>query len=156
MGRGRKRVDLPKDKLVQLLTDAENSNTFDNRGELFAYLASQLSMSTTTVYNKVKEYGLVDTIKTSKGQRGVFNNTDKTVKRESRGTKYNTPEGKKHIEAMKKSLLGKYPNLIKGISGGSLKAAIKANCKMCANDQTIEIKECQILSCPWWMVRPYK
>lgn len=153
MGRGRKRFEIDKTVLATMIADAESKNNFENRNELFEYLAGQLSVSTTTVYNKTKEHGLVDSIKTEKGKKGVFNTT---VTKVPRGDKYKSEAGKKHIAALRKRWGHKYNKLIGQIEAGSMKAAVKMNCIECTCDQSVEIKECQILACPLWMLRPYK
>lgn len=154
MGRGRKKFEIDKAVLVTMITEAEDKNSFENRNELFEYLAGQLNVSTTTVYNRTKDYQLLDSLKTAKGAKGVFNHTQ--VVKAPRGDKYKTAEGKKHIAEMKRRWLGKYKKLIDQIESGSMKAAIKLNCIDCTNDQTVEIKECVCLQCPFWMIRPYK
>jgi len=76
--------------------------------------------------------------------------------RKGRGAKYESNIGKKHIAALKVELGPKYYPLIEKIQAGSIKAAIKGACLFCTGCQPLEIKECEILSCPLYLIRPYQ
>ena len=43
----------------------------------------------------------------------------------------------------------------KAIKHQSMKAAVSAKCLDCSNWQVLEIKQCDITTCPLWSYRPY-
>ena len=45
---------------------------------------------------------------------------------------------------------------VKAASGKSKKAAIKAKCQDCSNWQRVEVKKCQLETCPLFPYRPYR
>lgn len=151
----RRKAPIDKGKLKELILKLEKDKKYENRQELYTELANQFDTSITTISNRIKTFGLIDVITTPIGQRGnKLLNLTKT--KGPRKNFYTSPDGKKHIAAIKNSTHKSMHPVIDRAAKGSLKAAVKLKCWECSGEQKGEIKHCEIIDCALWPVRPYK
>lgn len=59
------------------------------------------------------------------------------------------------IISLKKSFPSKYIRFVREIAKGNLKSAIAAKCMDCSNFSITEIRECRVVACPLYTLRPY-
>lgn len=151
----RKKVEINKLTLQETIQRLEKEKTFTNRQELYAELALVFKTSSTTINNRIKSFNLLDVITTPLGKKG--NKLLAAPKHMGpRKNKYDSPEGKRHIKAIKRITAVSMHPTIDRAAKGSLKAAIKMKCWDCSGEQKGEIKNCTVIDCALWPVRPYR
>jgi hypothetical protein len=106
---------------------------------------------------RITKYDLLKEIATKPGKRGRQNGPiseeQKAAMKAGRGKK---TVDKKWIGALKASLSSKYLPVVEKVESGSIKGAVKAYCLQCTNENKAEIKNCTIISCALWGIRPFK
>jgi len=160
---GRPSIQVDEVTLKRIIENAEITNQFQNRNELFSYVAEKYSketnviISASVVYLRVNEYNIV--LKTPKGKKGQT----KIPKGErvKRGDKFSADtSAQKTFELlrneMKREDATRFLPIVAKAEGGSVKAIIKLMCLTCANYETNEIKHCQCIMCPLHPIRAYK
>ncbi len=155
--KGRKPLVLDKIEFQKQLSDLENSRSFSSRQQLWIALAETpwakglqpRPLTSQVAMNFAQKENIV--IKTIKGVKGNIGSVSRTSnKRKSRTIPLDV------LQEVKQVYPKKYENVLSRFSAGSLKAAVKLKCLDCSGLQQIEIKLCEIKSCPLWNFRPYK
>lgn len=158
------RLEINKDEFQKVVTDLEASQTFENPSMLWKAVeatdwAKSLhprALTAAVAYVRAKELGI--TYKTPAGKRGG------ALKGRVGGDtpRLRVPRSKK-MEAfastfarMRQETPKRYLPLVDKAEKGSLKACLKLKCLECANWQAVEVKLCEIISCPLFPTRPFQ
>ncbi len=163
----RPKVEVDKRELQKVINELESKQEFANPSFLWKAVeetewAKEMkphALKASTVYLRVKEYGIV--YKTKPGKRGrsggirVPGQEIKRVPRKEKMKKYDKNYNKMILE-LPMFCRQRYAPVVERARAGSLKAAIKLKCLDCSNYQPVEIKLCTIPSCPLYAHRPFK
>lgn len=162
MARGKPATPVDRNLLTNVIKTLESQQSFDNRSKLFDSVVTKYNevadvpITASVVYTRINQWQLP--LVTPKGKRGRSggNPSLATANRTSREEKFSADDGiKAAFTALKKVTEPKHHGLVKRASKGSLTAIIKLKCLDCCCNDTQSIKECCVLSCPLWAVRPY-
>lgn len=141
---GRKKIEVPKEKLVNVIEYLEKENRYTSHTELWKEVAEYFKTSVSIIIARVREYGL--SVKTPVSSIRVKSGSVRRKKR--------IPEDKK--ETYKKLFNESVHGAIEKASNGSLSSAIKLKCLDCSAGQKKEVTKCPVTLCPLWHFRPYQ
>lgn len=153
----RTKTNVSRGLLERIIKDVESDTSPpNNHNELWERVVlkyNQLAVTPVTksvLYLRSREWGIV--INTPKARR----------KHTSRQPKIKVSRGEKlkihgaSFDAQKKVVPSRFINLVVLAEQGSLKAMISLKCLECTTYQIREIKECTLVQCPLYPVRPYQ
>lgn len=154
------RLEIDKAEFQKVVSDLESSQTFINPSALWkAVEATDWSkglkprpLTAAVAYVRAKELGIV--IKTLPGKRGLPSGP--------RGTGVRVPRSKKmeafgeSFKEMRADTPKVYLPLIDKAEKGSLRACIKLKCLECSGWQSSEIRNCNIVGCSLYPIRPFQ
>ena len=160
--RGRKKLELNKGELQQIITKLEQAQTFANLSELFlaventewAKSMEPRPLKAPVVYQRVKELGIV--CQTVPGKRGnpnlgKLNASGEVVVKRSRAEKLTGFT--KSFAQMRDEVPKEYIPLINRAQAGSIKSAIRLKCSECCGFVKSEVRKCHISACALYPFR---
>jgi hypothetical protein len=158
MARGRKKIDVPADQLINTIQELESKSHFNNRQELYEAVANsdwgvRMELTPSVVYLRIREFNI--TPKTPPGKKGRVISGQMGV-RVSKEEKFKTPQLQSAFERLTKSTPQKFHGIIKKVRKGSLKSAVKLKCLECSSYDKSSIRFCPVTNCPIFAFRPYK
>lgn len=146
-------IQVDKIELQSVIEKLEKENTFQNRSALwsaveeteFAKNCNPRPLTGQVAMLLAKKWNI--NISTPLGKRGftsgnVPKNTVKKKRISLKTVAFKVPE--------------QYEPVLNKLKNGSLKAAIKLKCLECSNWTPKEIRECPVVACPLYVVRPYR
>lgn len=151
--RGRKPIEISKEDLQAAVDLVEGTQEFSSQQKLWAAVAETewarglqpRPLTAQTAYLRAKTLGI--TTKTGKAVVGV-------VQRAKGSTRRRVSD--EDVAALRKVTPPSLSNLVDKVAKGNLASAIRLNCLVCTGFQPKEIRDCDILSCPFHSFRPYK
>lgn len=159
----RTKLEINKVEFQKVVTDLEASQNFENPSTLWkAVEASDWGktlqprpMTAAVAYVRAKELGII--YKTQPGKRGIQSGPiGGGVPR------VRVPRSKKMkafaetFAKLRKSTPKRYLPLVDKAEKGSAKACLKLKCLECSNWQSSEVKQCVIIDCPLFPIRPFQ
>lgn len=159
----RTKLEINKVEFQKVVTDLEASQNFENPSALWkAVEASDWGkalqprpMTAAVAYVRAKELGII--YKTQPGKRGIQSGPiGGGVPR------VRVPRSKKMkafaetFAKLRKSTPKRYLPLVDKAEKGSAKACLKLKCLECSNWQSSEVKQCVIIDCPLYPIRPFQ
>ncbi len=159
---GRIKVEIDKDIFLSKLEDLEKTQEFTNISTLcVAFSKTEWAVKNGVTPSictlRLKEFNLLDKIKTKAGRRG--RQPGQTLSQEHKdklqaGRERSTDE--KYLKRMLKIVPERFHGTVKKAAKGNKTAVLKLKCLDCSDYQTKEIKECSVCDCPLYHIRPYK
>jgi len=157
----RTKLEISKDEFQKVVTDLEAKQTFENpsalwkavEGSDWAKNLKPRALTAAVAYVRAKELGIV--YKTPPGKRGI-GPVGGGVPR------VRVPRSKKMkafaetFAKLRKMTPKRYLPLIDKAEKGSAKACIKLKCLECSAWQSTEVKQCVIIDCPLYPIRPFQ
>lgn len=156
----RTKLEIDKVEFQKVVSDLEGAQTFTNPSALWkAVEASEWAkglkpraLTAAVAYSRARELGIV--VKTAPGKRGLPSGP--------RVGGVRVPRSKK-MEAfavsfaeMRADTPKLYLPLIEKAEKGSLRACIKLKCLECSSWQSSEVRNCNIIGCSLYPVRPFQ
>ncbi len=179
---GGPRLNVDKEKFVALVADLESKNTFANMLRLQeAICASEygrsLALTVGNAYQYIKKFEIK--LATKAGAKGESLNKihNAGTVRMSRGDQWaNDPAAKKWIDELRNKTRGlcsdidpsdgkahvdkkkayRLEKMVAKAEKGSVKACVALMCVHCCAGDTSEVKNCEIVDCPLYQLRPWK
>lgn len=163
---GGKRLVYDAEKLKSIILDLDTNGNFSKWSALQEAVANspyglEIGISVPNVYNFILKYKL--NIKTPRGKKGLtFASGTRTTVRISRGDKWkNNPVAQEVLKDVRQEMefmcgKSKCDGLLKRFEKGSMKAAIALQCLNCAGGSSAEVRNCEITSCPLYLLRPWQ
>lgn len=154
--KGRNKLIIKKQDLIKKINELESKQKYTTRTNLFNDVGKFFNTTGAVIYLRVKEFNIEP--KTPKGKRGQGltelrkRGINPNATRSSRANKIK----KCNINALYKTVPQQYHSVIKQVEKGSLKGILKAKCLDCCNYDKNEIKNCEIIECALWSIRPYQ
>lgn len=153
MSRGRKPIELDKEKFQLVVADIEATQKPSNRSQLWKLVEASdwarsqqpRPLTSQVAYLKAKEMGL--TIATPVGKKGVFERAN--------GPK-RSRVSLNLVSSVGVGVPDNFKKLVAKMEKGSLKAAVKLKCLDCSDWQMKEVRNCKVTGCPLFPVRPYQ
>jgi hypothetical protein len=156
----RTKLEIDKAEFQKVVSDLEGAQTFINpsmlwkavEGSEWAKGLKPRALTAAVAYSRAKELGIV--VKTAPGKRsGGFSSGSRGVR---------VPRSKK-MEAfavsfaeMRADTPKLYLPLIEKAEKGSLRSCIKLKCLECSAWQSSEVRNCNIIGCSLYPVRPFQ
>ena len=159
----RTKLEIDKVAFQKVVSDLETAKTFDNPSALWKAVEESewakglqpRPLTAAVAYARAKELGIV--VKTPPGKRG---NPGAAV---ANGVpRVRVPRSKKMkafaetFAKLRKETPTRFLPLVDKAEKGSAKACIKLKCLECSNWERIEVKECVIINCPLYPIRPFQ
>lgn len=164
MAKGKKAIDVDKDKLMCVIEELEKNNKYTTRSALFNAASEKytsdtgIKISPSVVYLRVKQFAIP--IKTQKAVVDPAKFREKLANAAIKNDDSIVPKCKQTVSELlmyaDEKEKAKWIKLAKSVLRGSRKAAIKFNCIQCANFQPKEVKLCPMNTCPFYLYRPYQ
>jgi ribosomal protein S17 len=178
---GGPRIKIDEAKFVATVHELESKNTYRNMFELQKAVANssygmELGINPPNVYQYIRKYKIQ--LKTKAGKVGdslLAVRLAPTIRMSKAEQWKNNPEATEWLAAMRqeiegtcrdiepdgsikvnKNKLNRFRKILTKAENGSVKALIAANCIQCCAGETVEIRECGCISCPFFMMRPWK
>jgi len=160
---GRIKVAVNRVDLLQQIKSVESKSNFSTRNDLANAVADtdwakHNGITAPVVISRIKEFSLDGEIATKKGKRGRQKGVvlSKEHKAKLLAGRKNKDFVCLNYAELKRSFSSSKAGLIDRVAKGSLRAAIKAQCLSCCNEDTNEIRHCTVVNCPLYSFRPYK
>lgn len=160
------KLEVNREELANQVRLAEESNTFKSRDDLYAHIANTdwaksqpKPLTKSVVYLRIKEFNIpINTAKAEPFMKRVLNNVG--ILNNQEGQEERERFDKEDVELNKTMMAGyfdpKHHATIKKAVRGSMKAAIRLKCLDCCAENKVEIKECNVTTCPLWLYRPFQ
>ncbi len=161
----RTKLEINKDEFQKVVTDLEAAQTFENPSVLWKAVEATewakglkpRALTAAVAYVRAKELGIV--IKTLPGKRGnpggggLVGGAPRV--RVPRSTKMKA-FGETFAKMRKETPERFRPLVDKAEKTGSMKACIKLKCLECSAWQPSEVRQCVIIDCPLYPIRPFQ
>ena len=156
----RTKLEISKDDFQKVVNDLESKQVFENPSLLWkAVEASDWAkalqprpLTAAVAYARAKELGV--TYKALPGKRGAVIGNGVPRVRIPRSKKM-----KAFVETfalLRKMTPKRFLPLVDKAEKGSAKACVKLKCLECSNWQSSEVKQCVIIDCPLYPIRPFQ
>lgn len=178
---GGKRLLIDEAKFVALVNELEGKNTYRNMFELQKAVANspygmELGINPPNVYQYIRKFKIQ--LKTKAGKVGdslIAARLAPAIRMSKAEQWKNNPAATEWLVSMRKEVegtcrdiepdgtikvnkqkLNRFRKILTKAENGSVKALIAVNCIQCTAGETTEVRECGCVSCPFFMMRPWK
>jgi len=164
MGKGRRKLVVDKAMLEQALQTVEADGPLVNQHEVWIKAADLYNSNPTVpepithsvVMLRAKEFGL--TIKTPPGRHRITSGQQQAgvQSQTSRSTKFQRGPKKASLDQVEADTPDECKHFVRKARRGSMKALVALKCLDCSGWQKREVRECPVVGCPLWVIRPYQ